>query len=84
MAGVSNPMKAIKAKCLDCCCGNAAEVKLCPAQDCPLHPFRLGRNPFRAKREYSDEERAALAERLAAARAKQHTDSKENEDNSGM
>lgn len=42
------PMKAIRAKCLDCCCGQYKEVKLCPCSDCPLYPFRLGRNPNRA------------------------------------
>lgn len=34
---------AIKLKCLDCCCGQAKEVKLCPAKNCPLFPYRLGR-----------------------------------------
>lgn len=34
--------KAIRAKCLDCCCGNAAEVRRCPAVNCPLHDFRMG------------------------------------------
>lgn len=57
------PIKAIRAKCLDCCCGQANEVKLCPATDCSLYPFRLGKNP-NIKREYTDEQRAAMAERL--------------------
>jgi hypothetical protein len=26
-----NPMRAIRAKCLDCCCSNAAEVRKCVA-----------------------------------------------------
>ena len=34
--------KAIRQKCLDCCCGNAAEVRRCPAVNCPLHDFRMG------------------------------------------
>ena len=41
------PMKAIRAKCLDCCCGQAYEVKLCPSEDCPLWPYRFGHNPNR-------------------------------------
>lgn len=41
------PMKAIRAKCLDCCCGQCKEVKLCPCEDCPLHPYRFGKNPAR-------------------------------------
>lgn len=57
------PMKAIRLKCLDCCCGSSNEVKLCTVSSCPLHPFREGRNPFR-KREYTPEQKAALASRL--------------------
>lgn len=41
--------QAIKAKCLDCCCGERIEVKLCPCKDCPLWSYRLGK-------EVSDEE----------------------------
>lgn len=62
------PMKAIRLKCLDCCCGSANEVKLCTCADCPLFPFRMGKNPYRQKREYTDEQKAQMAERLAKAR----------------
>lgn len=44
-----SPAKAIRAKCLDCCGENAAEVRKCTATDCPLWPFRMGRNPFHAR-----------------------------------
>ena len=39
------PVKAIRAKCLDCCCGNTAEVRRCPAVKCTLHPYRMGKRP---------------------------------------
>lgn len=42
------PLKAIRLKCLDCCCGSAHEVKLCTAEKCQLYLFRLGKNPNRA------------------------------------
>ena len=42
------PLKSIRAKCLECCYDSAQEVKLCPAQDCPLWAFRMGHNPARA------------------------------------
>lgn len=42
------PMKAIRAKCLDCCCGQVQEVRLCPCADCPLYPYRMGRRPKNA------------------------------------
>lgn len=41
------PMKAIRAKCLDCCCWNVNEVRLCPVRDCALYPYRDGHNPAR-------------------------------------
>jgi hypothetical protein len=40
-----SPMKAIRLKCLDCCCEQYDEVKTCSALDCPLWMFRLGINP---------------------------------------
>jgi len=46
------------------------DVKNCTARDCPLYPFRLGRNPFRTKREMTEEQRTAAVERLAKAREK--------------
>ena len=35
--------KAIRLKCLDCCCGNTAEVRKCPAEHCPLWRYRMGK-----------------------------------------
>lgn len=34
--------KAIRLKCLDCCCGSAYEVRMCTVTRCPLWRFRLG------------------------------------------
>ena len=48
------PIKAIRAKCLDCCCGSSQEVELCPCTDCSLYAFRFGKNP---NVKLSDEER---------------------------
>lgn len=45
-----SPMKAIRAKCLDCCCNQPNEVRLCPIDGCPLYQYRFGHNP-RIKRE---------------------------------
>jgi hypothetical protein len=52
------PIKAIRAKCLDCCCGSAREVELCPILDCSLYPYRFGKNP---NIKLSDEQRARRA-----------------------
>ena len=42
---VLRPLRAIREKCLDCCCGNRAEVKRCPVVKCTLHPYRMGHRP---------------------------------------
>ena len=34
--------KAVREKCIDCCGGNRAEVRRCPATSCPLWAFRMG------------------------------------------
>ncbi len=47
MPEILTPMKAIRAKCLDCMCGQVNEVRLCPSTDCPLYPYRMGHNPSR-------------------------------------
>lgn len=75
----TNPVKAIREKCLDCCCGSTLEVKECTAERCPLFPFRFGKNPFRQKREMTEEERKALGDRLREAR-KNNADSDEEEE----
>lgn len=36
------PIKAIRAKCMDCCCGDSKEVAICTVIDCPLHIYRMG------------------------------------------
>ena len=59
----TNVLRAIKLKCLDCSTYNTNEIKECPVKNCPLYPFRLGKNPFR-KREISEEERTKLSERM--------------------
>ena len=42
---MTTPMKAIRAKCLDCCCGSANEVRNCPITECPIWTYRFGHNP---------------------------------------
>lgn len=34
--------KAIRLKCLDCCCGSAHEVRACVCRDCTLWRYRFG------------------------------------------
>ena len=63
-----NPLKAIRERCLDCCCGSAPEVRKCTAFACPAWAFRMGVNPFRQKRTLSEDRRRAAAERFAKLR----------------
>ena len=65
----TNPVRAIRMKCVDCSGGSRTEAERCTVKTCALYPFRMGRNPFRAVREMTDEQRQAAAERLAKARA---------------
>ncbi len=68
---ITSPIKAIRAKCLECSC-TANEVKMCPITDCALYPFRYGKNPYRTKRELTGEQKAALTERLTAAKKRKN------------
>ncbi len=42
---VLRPLKAIRAKCLDCSCHQTKEVRLCTHETCPLWPYRMGKRP---------------------------------------
>jgi hypothetical protein len=42
------PLKAIRAWCLDCSGRQWSEVKKCVIPDCPLYPYRFGKNPNRS------------------------------------
>jgi hypothetical protein len=42
-----SPLQALRARCVDCCGGQANEVALCLAVDCPAWPSRMGVNPWR-------------------------------------
>jgi hypothetical protein len=46
----TGPLYAVKKYCLWCCGDQPKEVKLCPAQDCPIHPLRQGKKPDNFKK----------------------------------
>lgn len=54
--------KSIRLKCIDCCCGDKTEVRLCPAFNCALWPFRMGISPTSIRQKEVNEEalKAAL------------------------
>ena len=60
-------LQAIKLKCLDCSGNIPSEVRDCKFTSCGLHPLRFGKNPNRV---YSEDAKAALAERGRQALAR--------------
>ena len=58
MSDVSSPLRLIRVKCLSCCLSSAPEVRNCSAESCPLHPFRMGKNPDALKGRLSAPARA--------------------------
>jgi len=42
------PIKAMRAKCINCSGGSPKEVRLCPVIECALYPYRFGRRPTKA------------------------------------
>lgn len=45
MSNQLTPLKAIRAKCLDCSNGSYSDVNKCPVVECTLHPYRFGKRP---------------------------------------
>lgn len=44
---ITNRATGIRAYCISCMGGAVAEVRMCASVTCPLHPFRMGKDPFR-------------------------------------
>lgn len=59
-----SPLAAIRLRCIDCCGGSTAEVRRCVSVTCPLFPFRMHFNPWRAPKSAAQQENArTLGER---------------------
>ena len=71
---ILSPQKAIRRFCFECygfCEGVVEEVKNCPSTECPLYPFRFGKDPG-IKVKLSDEERKRRADH-ARSLSQRHT-----------
>jgi len=44
------PMRAIRARCLDCSAGSTYEVRECLCIECSLYPYRYGKRPSTVKK----------------------------------
>ena len=64
-----NPVKAIRAKCIDCCGAEDYNKRIaeCDIVQCALHPFRMGKNPYRQKKQVSEEQKEKFSERMKKA-----------------
>lgn len=71
---ITNPVKAIRAHCKECCGGVYPDVKSCTDTKCALYAFRMGKNPFRTKRVLTEDQKRLAAERLRKAREKKQED----------
>jgi hypothetical protein len=65
-------LQVIRAKCMDCCVEQEVELRKCVAITCANWPYRMGENPFRVKKQLSDEARTALRERARTMLPKRH------------
>ncbi len=45
----TSPIKAIRAKCMDCVGEQPSEVRKCVSTDCALWPYRMGTNVFHSR-----------------------------------
>src|SRR5882724_3318681 len=65
-----SPLKALRARCLDCCAQQPKDVALCPAVGCPSWPFRMGSDPWR--KPASEARREAARRTMAALNARRN------------
>ncbi len=46
---VLTPIKAMRAKCMDCTCNQPKEIRECGITNCSLWPYRMGKRPKKHK-----------------------------------
>ena len=82
-----NPVKAIRAKCIDCCGAEDYNKRIaeCDIVKCALHPFRMGKNPYRQKKQISEEQKEKFSDRMKKAweTRKANQQSNSNEEDNG-
>jgi hypothetical protein len=72
-------LRAMRARCLDCCAGQPNEVRLCTAVHCPLWPYRMSTDPWRKEPSEAQREHArTLAAKRRAEAGKQPSGGRES------
>lgn len=64
----TSPLKAIHNYCIMCMGYHKSYVKNCTSKDCPLFMMRTGVNKTKDKREYTEEQKEAMRDRMSKAR----------------
>jgi hypothetical protein len=59
---INTPLKAIKARCIDCCGDD--HPRKCVCTNCALYPFRLGKNTLLTKKKVSNRQREILLKNM--------------------
>jgi hypothetical protein len=62
-------LRAIRARCLDCCADQPNEVRLCTAVTCPLWPYRMATDPWRKEPSEAQREQGRRMARKTADHA---------------
>lgn len=71
------PMKAIRAFCLECSGESEAEARKCVRYRCPLWPYRMGTNVFHAKAKTGPDNKAlSSCEECGAFMSKKRNDAR--------
>lgn len=65
-----NPVKVLRLKCRDCTNNQIAEIDNCTIRQCPVWPWRFGKNPYRIKKVMSEGEKERVRVRFAKLREK--------------
>ena len=63
-----SPLRAVKAKCLECMGGDRNEAEQCTAPDCPLYSYRLGKDRQKAYRPRTEAQQRASLEAAKSLR----------------
>ena len=67
-----NPLKALRARCIDCKAGELSPVRRCEHLDCPAWPYRMGTNPWSKERSEAQQRHTrTLAEKRRSGAEKQ-------------
>lgn len=65
----TNPVKVIRVKCRDCTNNQPVEIDNCTVTRCPLHAWRMGKNPYRKKVVETEEQKRKRAANLRSTRS---------------